>query len=141
MLKIANVQGLAYNRTIPTYLALLILGFIYEIVLVFDALAAKNTIQVIGICMMNLAMMVYTAIQIDQIHEAFVYLNSQRLIRVDYWSDVHPYLIALPAITGLGTVALSFMAYKLYEEFAWTIYKQISADLRLKRRYLVYQVS
>lgn len=84
MLKIANVQGLAYNRTIPTYLALLILGFIYEIVLVFDALAAKNTIQVIGICMMNLAMMVYTAIQIDQIHEAFVYLNSQRLIRVDY---------------------------------------------------------
>ncbi|KAI7036586.1 hypothetical protein KC352_g46932, partial [Hortaea werneckii] len=34
----------------------------------------------------------------------------------------------------------SFVAWKLYNEFAWTIYKHISADLRLKRRYLVYQI-
>jgi hypothetical protein len=41
---------------------------------------------------------------------------------------------------GVGSVLMTFVAWKLYDEFAWTIYKHISADLRMKRRYLTYQV-
>ncbi|GKT64468.1 hypothetical protein ColTof4_06860 [Colletotrichum tofieldiae] len=37
------------RRTIPTFLTLFIFGFLYEMVIVWDALRAKNTIQVIGI--------------------------------------------------------------------------------------------
>ncbi|MCJ1404316.1 hypothetical protein MMC11_007541 [Xylographa trunciseda] len=32
------------------------------------------------------------------------------------------------------------VAWKLYDEFAWTIYKNISADLKMKRRYLTFQI-
>ena len=50
------------------------------------------------------------------------------------------YLIAVPCILGFTFAAMLFVAWKLYQEFAWSIYKHISADLRLKRRYLAYQV-
>jgi hypothetical protein len=137
----AQDQGGSDVKTIPTYLGLLIFGFVYELLLVYDALRAKNTIQVIGIVAMNLAILVYTAIQGDQIQEAYQYLYGLKLIEQPFYHDVRPYLIALPCITALGTILLAIGAWKLYEEFAWTIYKQISADVRLKNRYLIYQVS
>jgi hypothetical protein len=89
---------------------------------------------------MNLAILVYTSIQGDQIEDAFETLLEKRLIYKEFWSDVKPYLIALPIITAAGTLVLSGIAWKLYEEFAWTIYKQISADVRMKNRFLIYQV-
>lgn len=129
------------TSTIPTYLGLLIFAFIYQLILVYDGLAAKNTIQIIGLVFMNLAILIYTAIQIDQIEEAYKSLLALHFITEDYWPGVKPFLIALPLIVALSTLVLGFIAWKLYGEFAWTIYKQISADLRMKRRYLVYQVS
>ena len=125
--------------TIPTYLAIFIFGFIYQLVLVWDALRLKNTIQVIGICLYNLGMMVYAAVQMDQVREAVAQLGPAN-IDTSTWTYLNPCLIATPCVIALGTVLLSFIAWKLYDEFAWTIYKHISADLRLKKRYLNYQV-
>ena len=85
-------------------------------------------------------MIVYAAIQVGQINDAVVGLGGMEDVDPDLWEDVKPYLIALPCVLGLGTVVLSLIAWKLYDEFAWRIYKHISADLRLKRRYLIYQV-
>ncbi|KAI7033386.1 hypothetical protein KC352_g47244, partial [Hortaea werneckii] len=53
----------APSRTIPTWLAIFIFGFIYQIGLVWDALRLKNTIQVIGVCLYNLGMMIYSAVE------------------------------------------------------------------------------
>lgn len=131
------------TRTIPCYLSLLIFGFFYQLLLVYDALNKKNTIQIIGICAYNGAILVYTAIQIEQINSAISTLINTHNIRQDYvglWAHVHPFLIAVPCVIALGTALLLFISWKLYEEFAWTIYKQITADLQIKRRYLVYQI-
>lgn len=133
-------QGPTPTKTIPTYLALFIFGFIYELVLAWDALRLKNTIQVIGICLYNLGMLIYSAVQMDQVNEAINELGNGD-IEPGTWLTLKPFLLAAPCVIALGTVSLSFVAWKLYNEFAWTIYKHISADLRLKRRYLVYQVS
>ncbi|KAF2401925.1 hypothetical protein EJ06DRAFT_367978 [Trichodelitschia bisporula] len=136
----ANNKRETGARTIPTYLSLLIFGFLYQLALVYDALHHKNTIQVIGLCIYNLGILVYTAIQIDQIKDAVVTLSTKGYIALEYWTIVKPFLIALPCVVALGSLIMSFIAWKLYDEFAWTIYKQISADLRLKRRYLIYQI-
>ena len=120
---------------IPTFLALYIFGFIYQLVLVYDALRLKNTIQVIGLCMFNVALLIYAAVQMDQIGK------TGDPIALEVYHDTKPYLIAIPCILALGTVLMTFVARKLYDEFAWTIYKHISADLRMKRRYLTFQVS
>ena len=127
--------------TIPTYLAIFIFGFLYQVGLVWDALRLKNTIQVIGVCMYNLGMLIYAAVEMHQVDEAMSQLSSMGDISPEIWSQLRPFLIAAPCVIALGTALLSFVAWKLYAEFAWTIYKHISADLRLKRRYLTYQVS
>ena len=89
--------------------------------------------------MYNLALLVYAAVQMDEIRDAVNGLGAQIDERV--WIAVKPFLIAIPCVIAVGTLAMSFVARKLYDEFAWTIYKHISADLRMKRRYLTYQVN
>ncbi|TKA33345.1 hypothetical protein B0A50_00898 [Salinomyces thailandicus] len=128
------------TRTIPTYLAIFIFGFLYQVGLVWDSLRLKNTIQVIGICLYNLGMMVYAAVEMEQVSEAVAVLDSGQAVERHTWARLRPFLVAAPCVIALGTVLLSIVAWKLYNEFAWTIYKHISADLRLKRRYLVYQI-
>ena len=128
------------TRTIPTFLALYIFGFVYQLILVYDALRLKNTIQVIGLCIYNVGLLVYAAVQMDQIHQAVEELSGGNNIDPEVWEIEKPYLIAIPCVIALGTVLLAIIAWKLYDEFAWTIYKHISADLRMKRRYLTFQV-
>ena len=127
-----------YQHTIPTFLTLYIFGFIYELLLAYDALRLKNTIQIIGLCLYNLGLLIYAAVQMAEINDAVQKLGSS--INPTTWSAVKPFLIAIPCVIAVGTIAMSVVARKIYDEFAWTIYKHISADLRMKRRYLAYQV-
>ncbi|KIV97033.1 hypothetical protein, variant [Exophiala mesophila] len=127
-------------RTIPTFLTLYIFGFLYQLLLVWDALRMKNTIQVIGLVMYNIGLLIYGAVQMEQIRDAIFSLAESEAVHKSLWSDIRPFLLAIPCILALGTVCMAFIAWKLYDEFAWTIYKRISADLRMKRRYLYYQV-
>lgn len=76
----------------------------------------------------------------EQIHDAVNGLMRTRNMNESVWVATKPFLIAIPCVIAVGTIAMSFVARKLYDEFAWTIYKHISADLRIKRRYLTYQV-
>lgn len=141
-----GLPPVAKTKVIPTYLTLFIFGFVYELVLVYDSLRLKNTIQVIGLCLYNLGMLIYSSVQVKQIQEAVFNLYKEQspsyLIEGQLlWPKIKPYLVAIPILIGIGTVSLAFIAWKLYDEFAWTIYKHISADLRMKRRFLAFQVS
>lgn len=127
----SDEQGEQSKTTVPTFLTLYIFGFIYQLVLVYDALRLKNTIQVIGLCLYNVGLLIYGAVQGHQLQEE---------IGLSNWSRTRPFLVAIPCILALGTILLALEAWKLYDEFAWTIYKHISADLLLKRKYLTYQI-
>ncbi|KAF2758638.1 hypothetical protein EJ05DRAFT_360184 [Pseudovirgaria hyperparasitica] len=130
----------ALKNAIPTYLSVFMFGFIYQLLLVYDALRLKNTIQVIGLCVYNMGILVYAAIQIDQLKDNVDRLSEKNILGLNFWSSVKASLIALPILMAVGTMFLVVVTWKLYDEFAWTIYKHISADLRLKRRYLTYQI-
>ena len=134
---------LSPSKIITTNLALFIFAFIYELILTWDTLRQKNTIQVIALCMFNAAILAYASIQKGQIDEVLnkISLDGRRPLDEGFNQDFYKdYLIAVPCIVAFGFVAMCFIAWKLYQEFAWSIYKHISADLRLKRRYLAYQV-
>lgn len=89
--------------------------------------------------------MVYTTIQVDQIKEAFDILGAKNALRpgmpsAELWHDVKPYLVAIPAIIALATLVMGFLSWKIYQEYAWDILKNIGADYRMKKRFLHYQV-
>jgi hypothetical protein len=87
-------------------------------------------------------MLVYAAVQLRQIETAIDVLQANGNITSNtIWGDLQPYLVAAPCIIGVATVAMSFVAWRLYEEFAWTIYKHISDYLRMKQRFLAFQLS
>ena len=73
-----NSRGTSASHSVPTYLALFIFGFLYQLVLVYDALRAKNTIQVIGLCLYNVGMVIYSGVQIAQVKEAIDGLTVSR---------------------------------------------------------------
>ncbi|KAJ4290747.1 hypothetical protein N0V88_006496 [Collariella sp. IMI 366227] len=132
-------------RTIPTFLTLFIFGFLYMLFLSWDALRLKNTIQIIGLCLANLAIFVYAILQIDQIEESLESLLTGGAIKPDendrnVWALCRPFLIAVPVVVGVVTLAMGAIAYQLYREFAWDILKQIGADYRMKKRFLHYQI-
>lgn len=89
-----------------------------------------------------MGMLIYASIQYDQINKAIEGLFVAGYVKPDttVWPDIQPYLVAVPCIIAFFTVVMSVIAWKLYDEFAWTIYKHISADLRMRRRYLTFQV-
>ncbi|KAN0067541.1 hypothetical protein V8E54_014410 [Elaphomyces granulatus] len=135
-----TADGATPSKTIPTFLSLYLFGFVYELILVYDALRLKNTIQIIGLCICNLGLLIYGAIQISQIQDAVQSLVDNEAINKDIWEQTRPFLIAIPCIVALGSILMMLAAWKIYDEFSWTIYKHISADLRMKRRYLTYQI-
>lgn len=139
-----NMPPSSKVKVIPTYFAIFVFGFVYQLVLVYDSLRLKNTIQVIGLCIYNLGLLVYASVQVNQINKAVfeLYLSSPSYLPEGQlvWPVLRPFLIAVPVLMGVGTVILTYIAWKLYDEFAWTIYKHISADLRMKRRFLTFQV-
>ncbi|KAK4155570.1 hypothetical protein C8A00DRAFT_41844 [Chaetomidium leptoderma] len=131
--------------TIPTFLTLFIFGFLYILFLSWDALRLKNTIQIIGLCLANLAIFVYAILQIDQIDMSISLLLKKGALKPDrddrnVWVLCRPFLIAVPAVVGVVTAAMGAIAYQLYREFAWDILKQIGADYRMKKRFLHYQI-
>lgn len=132
------------TKAITIFLTIFIFGFLYELLLVWDALRGRNTLQICGVCIYNLALMIYAAIQPDQIDKALQLLAASNLLdmpRDELFGKLKPFFVAIPIIIAAFSVAMAWVSWKLYREFAWVIYKQISADLRMKQRFLQYQVS
>ncbi|PTB40456.1 uncharacterized protein TrAFT101_005648 [Trichoderma asperellum] len=132
-------------KTIPTFLTLFIFGFLYELILVLDALRMKNTIQIIGVCIANLALLIYSALQLEQIQMALGILEvngalEQGITSAMLWDDIKAYLIATPVIIAVTTIIMVYITWKLYQQFAWDILKNIGADYRMKKRFLHYQI-
>ena len=108
--------------------------------MIYDALRLKNTIQVVGLVAYNVGLIIYGSVQMEQIKTVVVTLEPEHEINTALWGQAQPFLIAIPIIIAVATCLMAVTAWKLYDEFAWTIYKHISADLQMKRRYLTYQV-
>lgn len=140
-LPLVDAKERKYSKTIPTFLALFIFGLVYELVLVFDSLRLKSTIQIAGTCLCNLGLVIYGAVQIGQIHTAVDNLIPLGDIDRNTWSEIYKVLLVIPIVNALGTLVMSGCAYKLVKEFRKSIYDTITkSDWQFQKLYRVYQV-
>ncbi|KAH9821227.1 hypothetical protein DFH28DRAFT_951869 [Melampsora americana] len=147
--------------SVSTYLVIFIIANVFSIIMTFDSLFNKNVVQLISLCLFNVLMSAYGAVLPRQIKRALtnpggaVSWNGARegtscnmyvsCYGVQYlYGDIQGWIIAIPVITGVCSCLLGYLTWLIYKEFGWDIFKQIGADLRLKRiiqqKYVFYML-
>lgn len=110
-----------------------------------DGLRSKNNIQLFTVCVCNGCIFLVAFLQYMQIHEtvltASLQLSEPAASTDRIWQSTKPILLATLVSIGACSAALPFVTFYLHQEFAWAIYKHISADLDVRRRHLQYQVT
>jgi hypothetical protein len=125
---------------LQSFLGFYIFALLYELGLSYDALRRKNTIQLVGLCICNMGLLTYGFLQMQEIKDIISNLVTDKILSNRLQDFYHVEIILVPVILGVGTVCMVFFTWKLRAEFSWSIYKNISADLQMKRRYFTYQV-
>ncbi|KAE8136104.1 hypothetical protein BDV38DRAFT_272375 [Aspergillus pseudotamarii] len=127
-------------RSIPSFFALVTLGLVYQLLLVYDTLAHQNTIQLIGLGIYSGALSVYNGIQYNQLRGIVEILTANDAVPQNTWPLLRGMIVSVIAITTSFTFWIQFSAWKLYEEFAWVTLRKVEADLQMRRRYLCFQL-
>jgi hypothetical protein len=126
----------------PMYLVILILGSLYHAWLSWDTLRLQNTIQICGVCSFAAALATYSMAEVIQVRSAISYFRlyvpeSEPLLT----AAESGLLVAIPVVLAITTLGLCVLAWKLSQTFAWTMYKTFSADVDVKKRYKLLEVS
>ncbi|KAI8048727.1 hypothetical protein BDF22DRAFT_746735 [Syncephalis plumigaleata] len=126
------------GKGLPVYFAIFLASQIFQVLLVGDAIRMQNTIQIIGFFGFNLCSFIYSCLQIVQIQEAVNANNVESY--TSWWIACKVLLIIVVIIIALCQFAYGWLAFRLYQEFGWTIYKKIGADLQKRHMYRDYHI-
>ncbi|KAG0361717.1 hypothetical protein BGX24_005298 [Mortierella sp. AD032] len=138
------------SRSIPAYLIVFVFAQLFQLVFAWDAVRAQNTIELIGIVMFNLSCFIYSIFEISQIRnslyragkEYFFDPNPEKSgqMAMDLNASLLPFLIVIICVIGITQCLITWLAYRLFQEFGWKIYKKIGADPNIKKMYRAYQI-
>lgn len=126
----------------PMYLVVLILGLLFHASLSWDSLRLQNKVQIYGVCSFAAAMSAYSVAEVIQVRSAVSYFRvhvpeSGTLLT----AAESGLLVAIPIVIAITTLGLCLLAWKLSQTFAWTIYKNFSADVGVRKKYTLLEVS
>lgn len=128
------------SRVFPAFFSLVTLGFLYKLLILYDTLSQQNTIQVFGLCLYSITLCIYNATQYQQLEGSALVLADNDVIRGDTWLVVRGIVISIIVITTAFTLWMFLLAWELYDEFAWATFRQVEANLEMRRRFLHFQV-
>lgn len=111
------------------------------LVILYDTLAQQNTIQIIGLCMYSVALTIYGILQVSAFQEANHALVVQEAENPGIEVVLRTFIILIAFLGGFSSFMLCFVAWKIYTEFSWVIFRNLDASIRMQRLYLAYQVA
>ncbi|KAF9187531.1 hypothetical protein BGZ51_001246 [Haplosporangium sp. Z 767] len=131
------------SRSIPAYLIVFVFAQLFQLVLAWDAVRAQNTIEMIGIVIFNFCCFAYSIFEISQIETSL--MDSSSFIvpegkATELQTSLRPFLIVVIVVIGITQCVVTWLAYQLFQEFGWKIYKKIGADPNMKKMYRAYQI-
>lgn len=139
----SNEQQEGSGKSITVYLFIFIFTQVYQFIMLADAVWNQNTIQIFGHLVYCACMVGFAVFQVFQIHEALQNLGMFQNDQAGYEEKFQlmiPYLVANIVILAVGIFIFAYLAFKLYLEFGWKIYKKIGADPRKRNMYRSYQI-
>ncbi|KAG0330043.1 hypothetical protein BGZ99_008766 [Dissophora globulifera] len=131
------------SRSIPAYLIVFVFAQLFQLVLAWDAVRAQNTIEMIAIVSFNLCCFAYSIFEISQTRASLETTPSfldPNWTAADLMNSLKPFLIVVVVVIGVTQCIVTWLAYQLFQEFGWKIYKKIGADPNMKKMYRSYQI-
>ncbi|KAG0368130.1 hypothetical protein BGZ54_002614 [Gamsiella multidivaricata] len=131
------------SRSIPAYLMVFVFAQLFQLLLAWDAVRAQNTIEMIAIVIFNFCCFAYSVFEISQTKTS---LDTSSAFLVPEWTaedllnSLKPFLIVVAVVICLTQCIVTWLAYQLFQEFGWKIYKKIGADPNMKKMYRAYQI-
>ncbi|KAJ2768423.1 hypothetical protein IWQ56_002519 [Coemansia nantahalensis] len=136
-----GMQSLTNKMTITqqsfiVYDAMFIVAQLFLLMLCWEAVAHKNTIQIIAATLFNVMCLAYALIQYTTfyVHPS----ASAGIFQKDH--DMRVLSITTMVVYALCSVAFALLSWELYQTFGWKTYKKLGADLRLRRAYKWHQI-
>ncbi|KAK3822829.1 MAG: hypothetical protein J3Q66DRAFT_330223 [Benniella sp.] len=138
------------SRSIPAYMIVFVFAQLFQLVFAWDAVRAQNTIELISIVFFNLCCFAYSVFEISQSQRSLdqaaaklffdkdLQVSQDKAVKLQ--GDIVPFLRVVVAVIGVTQCIVIWLAYQLFQEFGWKIYKKIGADPKIKRMFRFYQV-
>ncbi|ORX95778.1 hypothetical protein K493DRAFT_260252 [Basidiobolus meristosporus CBS 931.73] len=133
-------EVLPNDKALSVYYILFIISQIFQLILCLDATYNKNTIQVIALAVFNFLSLGYSIIQHIQAQNIINSAEFKQNWIGSYSNTSRNLEFAIIALMLLFSLSFAYQAYQLYQEYGWSIYKKIGADLRMRSMYKVYQI-
>ncbi|KAF9286797.1 hypothetical protein BGZ68_002549 [Mortierella alpina] len=139
------LDPLNQSRSIPAYLMVFVFAQLFQLVIAWDAVRAQNTIELIGIVIFNVCCFAYSIFEISQIRNSLENGGAAGFFdppsrATELQSSLQPFLIVDVCVIGISQCLVTWLAYQLFQEFGWKIYKKIGADPNMKKMYRAYQI-
>ncbi|KXN72972.1 hypothetical protein CONCODRAFT_77518 [Conidiobolus coronatus NRRL 28638] len=131
--------------SLPVYFSLFIFAQLFQFYLCFDGTINQNTMQIIVLACFNFLLWSYGGIQFYQTTTASKDFNTfkmEKLSEIDlqFSPIVIPITLTIIFLLAATSIFFSFIAHKLYQEYGWSLYKRIGADVQMKKMYKIYHV-
>ncbi|KAF5000451.1 hypothetical protein FGRMN_1782 [Fusarium graminum] len=143
-----TVMQVPAGYTVPTNFAVFLFGFLFQLVFMCDAIRLRSTAQAMLACVLNAGFLPLAVLQRHDIKNAEEQLrgstdmNGDHLVYLDRhpWDDYGDILFALPIIVAICTLLLVISVWYLKKFFSWQSYRNVSADAKLRRMRIIYQI-
>lgn len=112
---------------VSAYLIIFIIAAALSFILVLDSIMSQDVIQLIALCAFNLFMTCYGAVLPVQLWKALHETNVPIMKKLQGWLQV------VPCVMGASTLLMTILTIFIHKEFGWDIYKQMGANMQLKR--------
>ncbi|KAJ3347009.1 hypothetical protein HDU83_002454 [Entophlyctis luteolus] len=135
-----------FSEADTIYEGIFIAAQIFMVYLAFDAIISSSKIQLIATTVFSLAMFGYSCEQ---------YVQSENLVTSSAIGATHygflqaygfqfhrtaPYEIVVIAAGLLFFLVWCFFAFKLYKLFGWSVFKELGADVEVRKRLTLYHI-
>lgn len=135
-----DIPSSSNSRSIAVYLALYIFAEIFVCILSYLSLWKQNIMEIYGICVFMALLVVYGAIAYDQMYTAINDLTERSAFDSTSWALIKAFLVAVPCVIGLAFIIVCICAFKLKAELGWITYRNVGADLVMRRRWMQYEI-